>query len=93
MPHRAEQNRRISLQFLENGFGQNLAGSQIAFAAQVEILGLQRDALRLADCFEHFQAFRRHFRPRPVAAHHRHPQFLIVAHFQFLFGIEDYFFT
>ena len=76
-PDRAEQNGRIGFQFLEHRLGQNFAGLQIPLAAQVEILGFELDVFQLADGLQDFQAFRRHFRPRPVAADHRHAQFLI----------------
>ena len=57
-----------------NASGQDFAGPQVALAAEIEALQLARDAFQGGDSFQDFHAFGRHFRPRAVAADHRHLQ-------------------
>ena len=72
MAHGAQQNGREGAKLVERLGRHDFAGPQIALAAEIEVLQLQLDVFQGGDRLEDFHAFGGHFRPRAVAADHRH---------------------
>ena len=60
--------------------GQDLAGPQVALAAEVEVLQLVADAFQLGHGLEDLHAFGRHFRAGAVAADDGDPEDVVAAH-------------
>ena len=67
-------------ELVEDGRRQDLAGPQIALAAEIEVLQLVADAFQLGDGLEDLDAFGRHFRAGAVAADDGDAENVVAAH-------------
>jgi hypothetical protein len=69
----AEEDGVHLLQLLEAALGDICAVLEIALGAPVVVLDIEREALGLAQCLQHFHAGADHFRADAVCAHGRDP--------------------
>ena len=65
---------------VEHGGRQDLAGLQVALAAEVEVLQFVADAFQCGHGLEDLDAFGRHFRTGAVAADDGDPENVVAAH-------------